>query len=345
MIPQERLISLLTEFKQLAIEDQIDYNKFYLYSLITHSTAIEGSTITEIENQLLFDEGISAKGRSISEQLMNLDLKAAYELSVKYAKKGECITVNMLKPLASIVMKNTGTIYSTALGEFSSANGDLRLLNVTAGVGGSSYMNYSKVPLKLEEMCNTINQRRATIDPNNIIEAYNLSFDLHFLLVTIHPWADGNGRMSRLAMNQLQFELGIVPTIINKNCKAEYIEALIRTRETENIEIFREFMFGEHSRNIEKIIEEHKNSLNNDFDPINLITKKDDGLNDGLNITLRRDKILSIIKENPSVNVENIAQLLGISKPTAEREISTLKSSGFIERFGSKKNGIWKVKK
>ena len=46
-----------------------------MYSLITHSTVIEGSTVTEIENQLLFDEGISAKGRSVIEQLMNLDLK------------------------------------------------------------------------------------------------------------------------------------------------------------------------------------------------------------------------------------------------------------------------------
>ena len=55
----------------------------------------------------------------------------------------------MLKKLSSIVLKNTGTIYQTALGEFSSANGDLRLLNVTAGTGGRSYMNYSKVPTKL----------------------------------------------------------------------------------------------------------------------------------------------------------------------------------------------------
>ena len=46
-----------------------------MYSLITHSTVIEGSTVTEIENQLLFDEGISAKGRSVIEQLINLDLK------------------------------------------------------------------------------------------------------------------------------------------------------------------------------------------------------------------------------------------------------------------------------
>ncbi len=44
---------------------------FYLYSIITHSTAIEGSTVTETENRLLFDEGISANGRSMGEQLMN----------------------------------------------------------------------------------------------------------------------------------------------------------------------------------------------------------------------------------------------------------------------------------
>ena len=32
-----------------------------LYSIITHSTAIEGSTVTETENQLLFDEGLDRK--------------------------------------------------------------------------------------------------------------------------------------------------------------------------------------------------------------------------------------------------------------------------------------------
>ena len=62
---QERLIQLLDEYKRLGIAEQIDYDKFYLYSLITHSTAIEGSTVTEIENQLLFDEGISVKGRFV----------------------------------------------------------------------------------------------------------------------------------------------------------------------------------------------------------------------------------------------------------------------------------------
>ena len=68
------LLQLLRQYQELGISKQIDYDKFYLYSIITHSTAIEGSTVTEVEAQLLFDEGIAAKGKSIIEQLMNLDL-------------------------------------------------------------------------------------------------------------------------------------------------------------------------------------------------------------------------------------------------------------------------------
>jgi hypothetical protein len=48
------------EFIRLGINQSVDYDKYYLYSLITHSTAIEGSTLTEMETQLLFDEGVTA---------------------------------------------------------------------------------------------------------------------------------------------------------------------------------------------------------------------------------------------------------------------------------------------
>lgn len=43
------------------VEDYVNYRKFYLYSIGAHSTAIKGSMVTEIENQLLFDEGIEAE--------------------------------------------------------------------------------------------------------------------------------------------------------------------------------------------------------------------------------------------------------------------------------------------
>lgn len=38
----------IQEYKELGMSNLIDYDKFYLYS-----TAIEGSTMTEVENQVL----------------------------------------------------------------------------------------------------------------------------------------------------------------------------------------------------------------------------------------------------------------------------------------------------
>ena len=102
-------------------------------------------------------------------------------------------------------VKNTGTVYHTMLGDFSAAAGDLRLLNVTADVGGRSYMSFNKVPARLAELCDRINEQRRSAGNMTMQELYDMSFEAHSDLVTIHPWADGNGRMARLLMNWLQF--------------------------------------------------------------------------------------------------------------------------------------------
>ena len=40
----QEIEQLYQKFQQLGISEAVDYEKYYLYSLITHSTAIEGST-------------------------------------------------------------------------------------------------------------------------------------------------------------------------------------------------------------------------------------------------------------------------------------------------------------
>jgi hypothetical protein len=137
---KNELLRLLRQHKELGISDQIDYDKFYLYSIITHSTAIEGSTVTEVEAQLLFDEGITSSKRTIVEQMMNLDLKLAYEYGIRWIKRHEPITVEWLIKLASKVMARTGSEYHSIGGDFSSAKGELRKLNVTAGLGCNTPM-------------------------------------------------------------------------------------------------------------------------------------------------------------------------------------------------------------
>ena len=81
----QEIEQLYRKFQKLGISEAVDYEKYYLYQLITHSTAIEGSTLTEIDNQLLFDEGVTAKGKPLVHHLMNEDLKRAYELAKKEA--------------------------------------------------------------------------------------------------------------------------------------------------------------------------------------------------------------------------------------------------------------------
>ncbi|MCI6703260.1 MAG: Fic family protein [Prevotella sp.] len=259
---KQDFLDILEEHKSSGFQEQIDYEKFYLYSIVTHSTAIEGSTMTEVENQLLFDEGITAKGKNIIEQNMNLDLKDAYEQSMEMAREHTPFSVDMLKQLSSIVMRRTGAAYNTLAGTFDSSKGDLRLVNVTAGYGGKSYMNYLKVPQKLKEFCEEMNERREQLLNNpDVYEQYRLSFDAHLQLVTIHPWVDGNGRMSRLIMNHLQNEFGLVPNKILKEDKAEYINALVKSREEDSNVPFQDFMFREHAKNLRMEIENYRISM------------------------------------------------------------------------------------
>lgn len=336
---KKQFLDALREYHSLGIAEQIDYQKFYLYSIITHSTAIEGSTVTEIENQLLFDEGITAKGRSLQEQMMNLDLKAAYEHSMQLAHQHTDFSIDMLKELSAIVMKNTGASYNTAQGSFDASKGDLRLVGVTAGIGGRSYMNYQKVPTKLAELCQLVNQRRQMLlQSTDIIEQYLLSFDAHYQLVTIHPWVDGNGRMSRLVMNHLQYEFGLVPVKIVKEDKAEYIQALVDSREQESLEPFREFMVEEHIRNISKEIEEYKKSQR--LDPIKATSDPIKAFSDPI-----KDRLYQAVLQDGTLNYAEYAVIVGASEATVKRRLGELKKEGAIIRVGSNKTGHWEINK
>ena len=240
--------------------------------------------------------------------------------------------------MSAIVMKNTGGQYNTAQGSFDASKGDLRLVGVTAGVGGRSYMNYQKVPAKLAELCQQVNARRHTLlQSNDIIEQYLLSFDAHYQLVTIHPWVDGNGRMSRLVMNHLQYEFGLVPVKIIREDKAEYIQALVDAREQESLEPFREFMLEEHIRNISKEIEAYKKSQTDD--PINIASDPINAFSDPITEQLYR----AILKD-ASLNYAEYATMIGVSEATVKRRLGELKKAGVIIRIGSNKTGHWQVK-
>ena len=236
--------SLISKYKSLGITDVLHYEKFNLISISHHSTKIEGSTLTELETQILLDNGLTPKGKPINDTLMVTDHFKALHFIIDKAKNQVSITTDLVKEINSYVMKSTGGIYNTILGEVDASKGMFRKGNVTAGV--SYFPNYDKVERLTNELTKFINAKMS--DNLTIDEKLYLSFDAHFNLVSIHPFYDGNGRTSRLLMNYIQAFYDLPLAIVNSEDKQEYIQALIDTRKEDNIQIFRDFMRNQYER-------------------------------------------------------------------------------------------------
>lgn len=323
----KKLIDTINRYTTSGIEQQVDYDKFYLYSLVTHSTAIEGSTVTEVENQLLFDEGIAAKGRSLTEQMMNVDLKNAYLFGFEWTKTPAPYTIDFLCELSAKVMRRTGSEYSVLGSTFDSSKGELRRCNVSAGIGGKSYLAFQKVPKATADFCAWLNQAISSVDKGDVAACYRLSFEAHFRLVSIHPWVDGNGRTTRLLMNMVQRQLGLIPSIVTKEAKGEYIQALIDSRENENSVIIQETMMAQHIANLESRILQYQKTI-------------DDTVNDTVKPNDTTSRLIAAIKAHPEYTYDEYAQVLGIGRATVARHIRKLNGT-VIHRIGSDKDGHW----
>ena len=142
----QEIEQLYQKFQQLGISEAVDYEKYYL-------------TLTEAEAQMLFDEGLTAKGKPLVYHLMNEDLKKAYEFAKEEAKCKKPINSAFLQKLNSTLMRTTGSIYNVMGGSFDSSKGEFRLCGVTAGIGGRSYMSYQKVPAKIDEFCTLLQEK------------------------------------------------------------------------------------------------------------------------------------------------------------------------------------------
>ena len=217
--------------------------------------------------------------------------------------------------------------------------------------------------MKLEELCNHINQRReALIKSPNAIDAYLLSFDAHYILVTIHPWVDGNGRMSRLIMNHLQFEFGLVPAKIIKEDKAQYSEALNESREEEAMAPFQKFMLKEHTQNLRNEILEYRKSMEEDI-AIADIKVEPEGENkmekeekevvqkggpENKKVVQKggpetRNAILHLIASNGNITSREIANTLKINRSAILKHLKKMQEDHIIRREGSQKSGRWVI--
>lgn len=175
-----------------------------------NSNSIEGNTLSLKETQMVLQEGITVKGKSLREHFEAFNHEKAIDYLYTIVKPDYTLRSIDILSLHGLVLKSIEDDFAG------------RLRNGGARIVGANFTppNASKVSALLDELIDFVNLNPQAL--NDVV----LATVFHHQLVWIHPFFDGNGRTVRLAMNLLLMSKGFPPAIILKNDRKKYYEAL-----------------------------------------------------------------------------------------------------------------------
>ncbi len=175
-----------------------------------NSNSIEGNTLSLRETQMVLQEGITIKGKSLREHFETHNHDKAIEYLFSIINDDYVLRNIDILSLHSLVLRSIEEDFAGRL-----RNGGVR-------ISGANFVppNANKVSDLLDELIDFVNAN--PLELNDI----ELATIFHHKLVWIHPFFDGNGRTVRLAMNLLLMRCGFPPAIILKNDRKKYYEAL-----------------------------------------------------------------------------------------------------------------------
>ena len=175
-----------------------------------NSNSIEGNTLSLRETQMVLQDGITIKGKSLREHFEAKNHETAIHYLYTLIDKKYVLNSKDILSLHGLVLRSIED-------EFAG-----RLRNAGVRISGANFIppNARKVSQLLDELVTFVNTNPLKL---NDIE---LATIFHHKMVFIHPFFDGNGRTVRLAMNLLLLRKGFPPAIILKNDRKKYYEAL-----------------------------------------------------------------------------------------------------------------------
>ena len=177
-----------------------------------NSNAIEGNSLTLKETHLVINEGITIKGKPLKDHIEAKSHKEAldylYEL---VSKKEKAVLSEMLIRLFHQIV--TEDIDKEWAGKYR---------NSLVMIEGTDYKPPEAIDVP-KKMANLINWVRSN---KNKLHPVELAAIIHYKLAAIHPFFDGNGRTTRLAMNVVLMQPGYPLAIILKNDRKRYYNVL-----------------------------------------------------------------------------------------------------------------------
>ncbi|MDR2973235.1 MAG: Fic family protein [Propionibacteriaceae bacterium] len=180
---------------------------------------------------------------------------------------------------------------------------------------------------------------------------------VHSEIETIHPFADGNGRMGRLwqtlilaKWNEVFAWIPMESLVYEK--RPQYYDALRQAQRTNDSGGFIEFTL---SAILEAVEAQAQSMGESTFDAVpsgsEFVDKTNEFVENGdkfvdkfvENDTQR--EIVRLLIADPSISAKRMAEEMGMSARGVQKSIAALRKQGLVERVGSAKGGHWVVKR
>lgn len=209
-----------------------------------HSNAIEGNSLNYGETVAFLMHGITAKGKPFKDYLDIKGHNEAIDFLLPMVRDNEDLTEKDIRSLHQLLLKEpyevkaqtpdgyptTKTIvpgrYKTSPNHVQTATGEIHY-----------YASVEETPIKMQEL---MDWYRAAKD-DSTVHPVVLAALFHHRFVAIHPFDDGNGRMTRLLMNLMLMQVHYPPVVIKQQNRGAYYLAL-SLADTGNVQPFVEFI-------------------------------------------------------------------------------------------------------
>lgn len=176
---------------------------------VYHSAGIEGNRLTLQETNLVLQDGIDIQGKPIKDTIEVKQLGMAFDYLKQLASREGKITEVDIRNLHQLIIGN----------DPKSTPGQYRMVGVV--ISGSEHRPPEPiaVPSRMHDLVDWINHNF----PQNPLIVATIA---HHELAAIHPFTDGNGRVSRLLMNLILLKRGLPICNIRREDRPAYYEAL-----------------------------------------------------------------------------------------------------------------------
>ncbi|RLE40818.1 hypothetical protein DRZ77_01100 [Candidatus Woesearchaeota archaeon] len=226
---RKRFIQLGKKLPNSVKEKQLmDFGIRFTYN----TDRIEGSTLTLRDTTLVIEKGIIPRNKLLAD--------------VKEAENHFNVFMEMLKEKKISLHKVLEWHYKLFKDTKKDIAGKIRKHQVR--ISGSKFVPPTPAELNalLSEFFRWLNRSLNRVHP---VEVAGLA---HLKFVTIHPFADGNGRVSRLLINWILWHKNYPMFIIEYRNRARYYSALERAQTKKNEFIFLRWFIKEYKRAVER---------------------------------------------------------------------------------------------